>query len=206
MINYSHITPNSMVDGPGQRTVLFLQGCPIACPGCQNRALWPADGGKRTDEQSLASQIMAHGSTLVTISGGEPTEQLDSLLVLVDELRALGAENIIVYSGRTFEWLLENKMWHTMQLMRKIDVLVDGPFVRELDHPLITWRGSQNQRPIDCKATLANGWLAVLDWTNPEIQIDTDGNLHLPVGLAEDFAEVGAVKRSRMCGQTNPIR
>ncbi len=157
MINYSHITPNSMVDGPGQRTVLFLQGCPIACPGCQNRALWPADGGKRTDEQSLASQIMAHGSTLVTISGGEPTEQLNSLLVLVDELRALGAENIIVYSGRTFEWLLENKMANTMLLMRKIDILVDGPFIRELDHALINWRGSQNQRPIDCKATLANG-------------------------------------------------
>lgn len=200
-MQYSHITQNSYVDGPGCRTVLFLQGCPLACKGCQNKALWPADGGESLNEWELAEKIMACGNPNITISGGEPTEQLTRLWILVTSLRVLGAENIIVYTGRTWEWLLENRLFEFMELFQRIDVLVDGPFIAELDDPLITWRGSRNQRPIDCQATLRAGSLVTLDWSSPEIQIDHDGNLHLPAGLAPDFDEVGSAGKSRRCGQ-----
>jgi anaerobic ribonucleoside-triphosphate reductase activating protein len=202
MIRYAKITPNSYVDGPGKRTVIFLQGCTIACPGCQNKALWSTLAGNLVDEVWLAKTAMLNGNPNITISGGEPTEQLPQLNALVKALRAYGAEHIIVYTGRTFEWLIENKLSDFMNLCLKINILVDGPFIKEQDDPFITWRGSRNQRPIDCKATRETRELVVLDWSQPEIQIDENGSLHLPAGLAEDFAEAGETMKSRMCGQT----
>lgn len=201
-MRYSHIIKNSFVDGPGRRTTLFLQGCPLACHGCQNKALWPADGGANISAWELAEQVMAHGNLNITISGGEPTEQISDLRILVNCLRGLGAKHVIIYSGRTWEWLLENRSFDFANLLQSIDILVDGPYIADQDDSLLVWRGSRNQRIIDCQATLRAGGLVMLDWSQPEIQIDADGSLHLPIGLVEDFSEIGKVARSRRCGQT----
>jgi anaerobic ribonucleoside-triphosphate reductase activating protein len=161
MIRYSHITLGSMVDGPGQRTVLFCVGCTVRCPGCQNPHLWTSNGGMITTEEQLAAFLISlspHGN--ISLSGGEILDQPDATLALLTYLRQINPDvHVILYTGRTYE------------------------------------------RPIDVKATLVSGQVVVLDWDEPEIQIDKSGGLHLPIGLAQDFAEIGEVKRSRMCGQ-----
>ena len=201
MIRYSHITPESKVDGPGTRTVVFLQGCTVGCKACQNQHLWPADKGREVTTEILADHVMKFGNRNITISGGEPTDQMEELALLVETLRDFGAEHIIVYTGRTFEWLVENKCFGIMNLIRQIDILVDGPFIYEMDDPMITWRGSRNQRPIDCKATVETGSLVTLDWSKPTISIDAEGNMLMPVGLAPRYG-AGEAKRTRRCGQT----
>lgn len=204
MIRYSSIAPNSHVDGPGSRTVVFLQGCSIGCRGCQNKHLWPAPGGKLEATLDLALAIMDHANPNITISGGEPTDQLSELWNLLYDLRENGAKHIVVYTGRTWEQLqsLTDGPVLFEHLLPLIDILVDGPFILERDDPLITWRGSRNQRPIDVRATLATGDLVVLDWSRPEIVIDGNGNLHLPAGLASGFQPAGDLMPSRRCGQT----
>lgn len=213
MIRYSHIEARSHVDGPGERTVLFVQGCPLACKGCQNKQLWPFEGGRLADEvvmaTSLALLAKKHGN--VTISGGEPMAQPEALGRLVQNLRKQpGVKNIQVYSGYTWDKLTdpENPASSIVinEVLPYIDVLVDGPFIRELDDPYITYRGSRNQRPIDVQESLRTGKLVVLDWDNPEIQITTEGDLILPAGLADVFAETGTVEWTRMCGQTRPLK
>ena len=204
MIRIDHIQARSFVDGPGERAVLFMQGCPIGCPGCQNTHLWDAFGGRAENEidiaYTLAGLSIEHGN--VTISGGEPFAQPVALLKLVHTLRMFPTvKHIIVYSGYVYENLVQ-AINGTTAALRYIDVLVDGPFLREMDDQTITYRGSRNQRPIDVQASLKLGQAVMLDWDSPEIVIPANGNALLPVGLVREFQEIGTVATARRCGQT----
>jgi anaerobic ribonucleoside-triphosphate reductase activating protein len=215
MIRVNHIVEETFVDGPGRRTAVFLQGCPIHCKGCQNKALWPAEGGTAMDEDDLASTLarlaITHGN--ITISGGEPFAQPASLTRLIRSLRNYGVKNIIVYTGYAWEDLMGSPfspwLWVT-EILPYIDILVDGPFIKALDDDLITFRGSRNQRPIDVQTSLLSWTLdkqvAVLNWDNPEITLTEAGDLVLPRGLTMEFSEIGQVENTRMCGQTRRVR
>lgn len=206
-IRISHIVARSQVNGPGTRTVLFVQGCNLHCPGCQNQALWPTTGGREVDatDVALTLALLAGKGGNVSISGGEATEQVGALEELVIALKSYGVANIILYSGHTFENLLDRLPW---QIWNNIDILVDGPFVRSQDNSFLAWRGSANQRPIDIAATfkrrVTTGVLepVILDWDG-QIQIGESGEIILPAGYAPLFAEMGAAEVTRMCGQTN---
>jgi anaerobic ribonucleoside-triphosphate reductase activating protein len=204
-VSVNSIKARSLVDGPGQRSVVFFQGCTIHCPGCQNKKLWPEAGGRILPVSELAATLsFLAPDGQVTISGGEPFNQPRALAYLVVTLRNLGVQHIQVYSGYTWEQLTNPinpaYLW-VREILSRIDILVDGPFVVAQDDPFLGLRGSRNQRPIDVPKTLETGRVVVLDWDSPEIVIDTNGDLVLPVGLAKDFADMGGVAPSRMCGQ-----
>lgn len=204
-IRFNKIIP-SLVDGPGTRTVVFLQGCTLACPGCQNKKLWPADGGHVTTVHDLAQTLinLAGANGNITISGGEPFQQAEALARLVCSLRDNGAGNILIYTGYTWEELHShlhpNKQWIS-SVLENIDTLVDGRFIKELDDDLLTWRGSRNQRPIDVCRSMAFGEVFMLDWDLPSIMITESGNMIMPVGLGDDFVSAGNAQSSPMCGQ-----
>lgn len=206
-IFFNHIQARSFVDGPGERTVLFLQGCPIHCPGCQNVHLWDFAAGTETDVETLAITLseLSHKSGNVTISGGEPFAQSEALAYLVRLLRFYGVSNIIVYTGYTWELLNSGvtSSWLWVQsVLDNVDIVVDGPFVAAKDDDLITWRGSRNQRPIDVAASRLAKKVVTLSWDNPEIVITAEGDMVFPVGLADTLAGAGVVMDTRMCGQT----
>lgn len=210
-IRYSHIQENSLVDGPGKRTVLFLQGCQIHCPGCQNKKLWDLDGGSEADVIKAAAVLASIATNKqVTISGGEPFQQAQALAQLVLLLKVVYHLHVIVYTGYTWDYL--NRDNNDQQLYAKvalanIDVLVDGPYFRRLDDDTIIYRGSRNQHPIDVKASRKDiNHPVVLNWDQPEVVIDGSGNIFLPIGLTEMGAEIGDVKHTRMCGQTRGLK
>lgn len=212
----SHIKPESFVDGPGRRTVLFMQGCPIHCAGCQNQQLWDAAAGHDVPADLLAANIMQHAGIggSVTISGGEPFNQPLQLAILVRRLRELGAGHIIIYTGYKWDDITgglpawdAGQQFAALAAISRVDVVVDGPFVFQADDNQLIYRGSRNQRPIDVPATLANfragnDDLVLLAWDDPELVIKDDGTVLLPVGLADDFAELGDLYNTRRCGQT----
>jgi anaerobic ribonucleoside-triphosphate reductase activating protein len=213
---YDHIEAKSLVDGPGSRTVLFLKGCNIGCPGCQNAHLWDTFGAHVEDTLTMAKTLkdLASGSGLITISGGEPFLQIDGLKSLLVALRILKIKHVIIYTGFTWEDLfsgLIGNVFKIIELLQFVDILVDGPFKRDLDHDKINWRGSSNQRPINVQETLKNyrldrpGGIVLEDWDSPRIQIDTDGSAVMPVGLANELIDLGNVAQNRMCGQTTII-
>lgn len=202
------IIPESYVDGPGKRTVIFFQGCNLACPGCQNQALWPAEGGETADVLDVAgraAQYAGYTGGNITISGGEPFGQVNALAELVALLKTrYRITHIIVYSGYTWEQINSrtNGKWLICQdALDYIDVLVDGRFVKEQDDPYIVYRGSRNQRPIDVAASRKAGRAVTLNWDNPEAQITPGGDVVLPAGLAGELGDIGRIQTSPMCGQ-----
>lgn len=90
---------NSVVDGPGIRTVLFMQGCDLHCKGCQNRSTWDIEKGKKVDIDDLVKELKKKVfNKKITISGGEPLMQKEALIELVTKLKDLGFD-IALYTG-----------------------------------------------------------------------------------------------------------
>lgn len=148
---------DSIVDGPGIRFTIFVQGCPHRCEGCHNPQTHDFDGGETVTLESLFEKIK--GNPLldgVTLSGGEPFCQAKQLSELAAEIKKLGM-NIVTYTGYTFEYLTENASTENFysELLSVTDYLVDGPFKLDKRDILLKFRGSSNQRIIDVKKSLA---------------------------------------------------
>lgn len=124
---------DSIVDGPGIRFTIFVQGCPHHCPGCHNPQTHDFAGGTDTDCAQLLARIDANPLLDgVTFSGGEPFCQASVLAELGAQLRQRGL-NIITYTGFTYEKLLEdaNQENGYRALLEVTDYLVDGRFEQD---------------------------------------------------------------------------
>ena len=149
---------DSIVDGPGIRFSIFVQGCPHNCEGCHNPQTHDFNGGAIFTTEELLDKVK--GNPLldgVTFSGGEPFCQAEALAKLGKDIKALGL-NIITYTGYTFEQLYENRNKnHWGELLEVTDYLIDGPFILSQKDWEIKFRGSSNQRYIDCQKSLEEG-------------------------------------------------
>lgn len=147
------IVVESIVDGPGIRYTIFTQGCPFKCKGCHNPQSQPLAGGTVVSLRVLYDEIKNNPLiTGVTFSGGEPFIQPKPLSVLASVLREEGY-SLWSYSGFTFDKLKEDE--NRMELLKQLDVVVDGPFVMAKHSFDIDYRGSTNQRIIDVQKSLA---------------------------------------------------
>lgn len=156
------IIPESVVDGPGVRMVLFVQGCPHHCEGCHNPDTWDFAGGREADIDELLAAAGRPGLiTGITFSGGEPFAQAESLGELALSLKARGF-HLTAYSGYTWNELITSPDPHVGVLLGLLDLLVDGPYVAELRSGSLAFRGSRNQRIIRVPESLAAGRI-VLD-------------------------------------------
>ena len=179
--------PDSIVDGPGLRYAVFVQGCSHNCPGCHNPESQPAEGGTVTALADLLADIEANGLVHdVTLSGGEPFEQPAACGILARALKERGY-GVWSYSGYLYDDLAKRaatarEEWKRRKdagatgaeafadltadlavgdLLDSIDVLVDGPFVETRKSLELKWCGSSNQRLIDVPTTLKNSELTL---------------------------------------------
>ena len=132
--------------GPGRRIALWVAGCPLRCPGCITPELLEADSGKTVPVERVTTRILDVEMPLdgITLTGGEPFAQADALSALIDKVLAYRPEwSIFAYSGFRFA-KLQRMDEATIGLLGRIDVLIDGPYLRESPsiHPLV---GSSNQ-------------------------------------------------------------
>lgn len=148
---------DSIVDGPGLRFTVFVQGCSHHCPGCHNPQTHDPNGGKETDTEALIAQMKKNQLLSgLTLSGGEPMEQPEACYELAKSAHEMGL-NVWCYTGYTFEELFTKCDEAQVALVDSVDVLVDGPFILSQKSLEIPWRGSRNQRVIDVKNTLKAG-------------------------------------------------
>lgn len=153
-LRISGIIPESIVDGPGFRYVIFTQGCPHHCPGCHNPQTHDFDGGDliyREKGEKILQEIQENTLLAgVTFSGGEPFCQPAPLAEIAREIHALG-KNVFTYTGYTYEKLCEiaKKNTAVAELLRETDTLVDGPYIEALRDLDLQFRGSSNQRILD---------------------------------------------------------
>jgi len=170
-LNVAGIVGDSITDGPGLRFTLFLQGCPHHCPGCHNPTALPFTGGTAMAWQDIFTRISENPLySGITLSGGEPMCQAKALLPLCRAVKDAGYE-LACYTGYTFEALLEEADPFRLELLSLCDVLVDGPFIMARRNLALPFRGSENQRILNLKASLYAKeavWETAKRWVDPQ--------------------------------------
>lgn len=158
---------DSIVDGPGLRYAVFVQGCSHGCPGCHNPESHDPRGGTERAIADIVAEIDANRLLSgVTLSGGEPFEQCAACLALARAVKARGL-TLWAFSGYRYEDLAAGRPDSLApELLACCDVLVDGPFVEALSSYDLRWKGSSNQRVIDLAKTRAAGTVAL--WREDE--------------------------------------
>ena len=135
----------STVDGVGLRYVVFFQGCKHGCVGCHNPHTHVFSEGKETTTEEIFYDILStHGITGVTVSGGDPFFQFESLVDLCRKIKFHTALNLWVYTGFTKEEV-EN---HFSEIFSIVDALVVGRFIQEERTLSLPFVGSKNQKII----------------------------------------------------------
>ncbi|HUT88242.1 MAG TPA: 4Fe-4S single cluster domain-containing protein [Thermoguttaceae bacterium] len=136
-------------EGPGRRFAVWVQGCPLRCPGCCNPEMLPFRGGRPVPVGRLLREIRRaaeqHGIEGVTLLGGEPFAQAAGAATLAEGVQRRGL-TVIVFTGYTLEKLRAMRDRAVDELLSHTDVLVDGPYVEELPETRRRWIGSANQR------------------------------------------------------------
>lgn len=164
---YGEIKTNDIANGEGIRTSLFVSGCRNACENCFNRETWAFDyGNVFTDETAeyIIENCEKSWINGLSVLGGEPFEpenQHELLVFLKTFRKRLPQKTVWCYTGFTFEELIGQQKSRgnisiTKELLKQIDVLVDGRFVEEKKDISLAFKGSSNQRIIDIKRTLQN--------------------------------------------------
>lgn len=162
-IKLSGIVKESIVDGPGIRYVLFTQGCPHKCKGCHNPQTHDISAGDTKNIDEIVDDITQNPLLKgVTISGGEPFLQAKQISKLISKLDR-DKLDVIVYTGFKYEELLNNSNENNgfYSLINNSDILIDGKFDIGLKSELLPFRGSTNQRSIDCRQSIETGDIVI---------------------------------------------
>ena len=156
----SEITRDSIVDGPGIRAVVWTQGCPHKCIGCHNPQTHDINDGVEVEVSEVIedlSKLKLHKG--ITLSGGDPLMQAEACTHIAKYAKGRNLD-VWLYTGYTFDKIVKAANTYRTdwaELMKYIDVIVDGPFIQEKKSELLKFKGSTNQRLIDVKRTLMYG-------------------------------------------------
>lgn len=162
-MNYHYITKADMLNGTGLRVVLWVAGCPHHCDGCHNPWSWDPEGGKHFDSEAymeLMDELKKDYINGITFLGGEPLApyNLDTITAIAKTIKEeYPKKTIWCYTGYTYEDI------EKYDIMKYLDVLVDGPFIKELKDNKLHWKGSSNQRVIDIQETRKAGKIILTD-------------------------------------------
>ena len=133
--------------GPGNRLAIWVNGCKRRCLDCVSPELQVFCPANEVSIEDYFSWVDFNSVDGVTISGGEPFEQLTELNNLVTFLtKKKGIKDILVYTGYTIEELRGRMDYRIDSILNHIAVLIDGPYIKSLDTGKGNLKGSDNQR------------------------------------------------------------
>lgn len=139
---------DNIVNGEGLRAVLWTQGCPNHCPGCQNPETWDYEAGELRKIDDIKKELVSFkGQAGLTFCGGEPFVQAKACKDIADFVRDELGWNVWSFSGFTRE-IIEEAGGEVFEFLKSLDVLIDGPFILKQRDLSLRFRGSKNQRLI----------------------------------------------------------
>ncbi len=182
-MHYATIKNCDIANGPGVRVSLFVSGCTHRCPGCFNEVAWDFEYGEPFTQQTIDTILdMLRPSYIrgLTLLGGEPFEPRNQEAV-VELLRQVKKElpekSIWAFSGYLFDRdILSGRLGDTAEYLSYLDVLVDGPFIEAKKNLSLRFRGSENQRLIDVKASLKEG--SIVPWDDRQKGMGEEHGIH----------------------------
>ena len=163
-MRYNKIRKMDISNGPGVRISIFMQGCTFNCKNCFNKETHDFNGGKEFNDEVIERIIELGSKEYVqglSILGGEPLhpKNIEGTTKLAKMFREKYPDKTIwIWSGFLFDKDLKDK-----EVLKYIDVLVDGKYVDDLHSPLLKWKGSSNQRVIDVKKSLKEDKVCLLE-------------------------------------------
>lgn len=163
-MKYATIKEYDIANGPGVRLSLFVSGCNHHCPECFNEVAWSFDYGNeftKEIEDEILDKVGNDFYKGLSLLGGEPLDprNQEGLLSLVKRFKEKYIDKTVwCYTGYTWESIPGNK-----EILKYIDVLVDGPFLIDKKDIRLIFRGSSNQRIIDVQKSLKENKIVVID-------------------------------------------
>ncbi len=155
-MHYNKIRKMDISNGPGVRVSIFMQGCTFNCKNCFNPETHDFNAGKEFNESTIERILELCSKDYIvglSILGGDPLhpKNIDGTLELVKKFKKkYPKKSIWVWTGFLYEDIV-NK-----DILKYIDVLVDGVYIDKLYNPTLKWKGSSNQRVIDVVKSLKN--------------------------------------------------
>lgn len=182
-LNLARTIPRSAANGPGERFVVWTQGCDLACPGCWNPDTWAFSKRLLVNTADLTATILSTPDIEgVTLTGGEPFAQAKALAEVAQAVQQAGL-TVFIFSGHELKDLTAPAH---QALLQSTDVLVGGRYKEDRRNLTLPWRGSENQQVhyltnrysfADCRESVA------------EFHLGLDGRLIVtgfpPAGLLE---------------------
>ncbi len=163
----SDLQRDSVVDGEGIRTVIWTQGCSHNCAGCHNQSTHSFKGGFEVEVKDILNELdtLVNSQNGITLSGGDPFFQIEACVEIAKKARQLGL-NVWAYTGFTYDQILSNPKQG--ELLKYVDILVDGKFLIDEFSLDLKFKGSRNQRIIDVQQSLVNSEICIIEKYNPE--------------------------------------
>lgn len=155
-----------VANGPGIRTSIFVTGCPFKCEGCFNEKYQSKESGTlwtKSEEDRLIKFVSSEHVSGLSVLGGEPLAQDDDLLNLLERVKRETKKSIWLWSGYRFEQLNQKQL----NVLKYVDVLVDGLFILNKKNLKLKFRGSSNQRIIDLNKTRDQGKIVIWSGLKP---------------------------------------
>ncbi len=162
-MRYNKIRKMDIADGPGVRVSIFMQGCNFHCKNCFNPETHDFNGGKEFTDDTIKRVLELCDNENIeglSILGGEPMnpQNIDGTTKLAKAFKEkYPNKNLWAWSGFTFDKDLKDK-----EVVKYLDVLVDGQYMEEKHNPTLQWKGSENQRVIDVKKSLEQNQIITL--------------------------------------------
>lgn len=166
-MNYHNITKDDMNNGDGIRVVLWVAGCDHHCPECQNPQTWDKKGGISFDEKAISelyTELSKDYVSGITLSGGDPLfyDNVSHICALLNQIKEdFPDKTVWLYTGYNWGYLLNSTVPNYMPVLKNVDVLIDGEYVKDLRDINLKWRGSMNQRVIDVQKSLSENKLVL---------------------------------------------
>lgn len=164
-MNYIKISKCDTANGIGIGVVLWISGCNCHCKNCHNQSTWDFNSGVPFTEDSMQEVFEALNKPYIsrlTLSGGHPLDPLNvpAVLEIVKRVKAALPDKMIwVYSGYTWEYIIQNETLN--EILKYIDILVDGAYIDELRDISLDFRGSSNQKIIDVQESLKQNKIVI---------------------------------------------
>ena len=154
-MRYNKIRKMDISNGKGVRVSIFMQGCTFNCKNCFNKETHDFCGGKEFDDTTIERVLELCDNDNIeglSILGGEPMHpnNIEGTTKLAKAFKEkYPNKNVWSWSGYSFDDYLKDK-----EVLKYLDVLVDGQYNDDLRNPTLKWRGSENQRVIDVQESL----------------------------------------------------
>lgn len=185
-IRINSYIPKTNVEGPETRFCIWVQGCSIHCKGCANKHMWDKNGGTSYDVDVIKNLIYKNKDDIegITFLGGEPLEQIEVVTYLSKKVQEMGL-TVVIFTGYDYSKISQKD--NIKELVKHVDILIDGKFEEDKQDFSRPWVGSSNQKYYFFTDKYDE---SIIDKYKNKFEVRIDKNNHISINGMGDFKKL----------------